>query len=60
MKKYYRDFYGGTASIQKTRKGYKLTVCDGYGRAFLKKVYATERGAKIAMGKTSDCWEEAH
>lgn len=59
MKKNYRDFYGGTASISVNRDGSaKLVVRDGYGRKLISKEYATERGAKIAMGKCSDCWRE--
>jgi len=58
MKKYYRDFYGCTASISKVRDGYKLRVCEGHGKLFHKGIYRTERGAKIALGKTGDCWEE--
>lgn len=55
MKKFYRDFYGNTASITVRRDGSaKLTVCAGGKRD--SKVYKTERGARIAMGKQSDGW----
>ena len=58
MKKYYRDFYGCSASIRSTRNGYYLRVCDGYGRLCHKGCYKTERGARIAMARTGDCWWE--
>ena len=58
-KRYFRDRYGGTASIGETARGYVLTVCDGHGRRTLRKSYDTYRGARIAMGRTSDCWRPA-
>lgn len=59
MKKCFYDFYGGTASItiRRDRKA-KLIVRDAYGCKIVDKVYNTEHGAKIAMGKCSDCWRE--
>ena len=57
MKKYYRDFYGSTASIAIRKDGTaKLTMC--YAGKRESKIYKSERGAKIAMGKASDCWTE--
>ena len=59
MKKYYRDFYGSTASIRLNRDGSAtLKVADPYGRPCFGKVYGSERGAKIALGKQGDCWRE--
>ena len=59
MKKYFRDFYGGSASIQIHHDGTAtLRVSDGYGDRMVKKTYSSERGARIAMGKYSDGWEE--
>ena len=52
-KEFYRDIYGCTASITKVSGGYRLKVFAGY-RYIINKVYATYRGAKIAMGKTGD------
>lgn len=57
MKRYYRDFYGATASITAMRGGeFKLSVYAGGKRTV--KTYTTERGARIALGKWSDCWME--
>ena len=56
MKKYYRDFYGATASIKAVHAGYRLTVSAGGKRTT--KTYSTERGARIALGKYSDAWRE--
>ncbi len=57
MKKYYRDFYGCTASITKVEDGFRLRVSLPNGRCRMSKVYSTERGARIAMGRLSDSWE---
>lgn len=57
MTKYYRDFYGCTAKIVTYRDGSaRLSICAGFERTTKK--YASERGAKIAMGKQSDGWRE--
>ena len=54
---YYRDFYGCTASIKVNKDGTaKLTVCI-YGKKY-PKVYKTEKGAKIALSKWSNCWQK--
>lgn len=59
MKKYYRDFYGCTASIRLNRDGSAtLKIADAHGKPCFGKCYGSERAAKIAMGKQSDCWEE--
>ena len=59
MKKYFRDFYGGSASIQLHRDGTAtLRVSDGYGERMVKKTYGSERGARIALSKYSDGGEE--
>lgn len=58
MKKYYRDFYGSSASIQMMRDGSaKLRIRCG-SKLIVNKTYNTERGAKVAMGKSSDGWYE--
>lgn len=57
MKRYFKDACGGTASIKETPKGlYRLRVADGTGRTTKRGVYDTHRGARIAMGRMSDCW----
>ena len=59
QKNYYRDLYGGSASIRECRDGsWLLTVCDGYGGRIHRKSYASARGARIALGKWSDSWEK--
>ena len=58
MKRYFKDFYGGTASIAETSSGFRLCVADGHGRRMISKLYKTYRGARCAMGKLSDSWKE--
>ena len=59
MKKYYRDFYGGTATIAPARGGgFRLKVAAKFGPVHTNKVYKTERGARTAMGRLSDGWNE--
>lgn len=54
----FRDFYGGTASIKTGASGATLTVRTSGGKLTHKKTYATERGAKIAMGRISEGWRK--
>ena len=57
MTKYFRDFYGASASIKIMRDGKaKLSVSVGGKRTV--KTYSTELGARIAMGRMSDGWRE--
>lgn len=57
--KYFKSIYGGTASIRLNRDGSAtLKIANGYGKFVFGKCYGSERGAKIAMGKYSDEWEE--
>lgn len=58
MKKtYYEDFYGSTASITEYNDGTALLVTfAGFKRN--SKRYNSVKGAKIALGKYSDCWKE--
>lgn len=59
MKKYYKDFYGTTANITTRRDGTaKLVMC--YRGKKESKIYKSERGARIAMGKQSDGWYEVN
>ena len=56
MKRYYRDFYGCTASISQMRNGkFKLRVFAG---KTITKTYETFRGARSAMARMSDGWRE--
>lgn len=57
MKTYYLDFYGNTASITEHRDGTAtLRVCDPYGKRVFRATFTSIRGAKISLGKQSDCW----
>ena len=58
MTRYYKDIYGCTASITEDWTTYHLRVSNAYGQRILSKRYTTFRGARIAMGKMSDCWRE--
>lgn len=62
MKKYYKDFYGSTASIEEIHRGdaiyFLLKTCCSNGINRERKHYKTFRGARIALGRTSDCWNE--
>lgn len=59
MKRYYRDFYGCTASIRTHYDGSAdLVIRTGRGGLVLRRTYSTERGARIAMGQYSDSWTE--
>lgn len=58
MKKYYKDFYGCTASITETITGAKLIVRNPYGNLIKKGNYGTFRGSRSAMGRISDSWSE--
>lgn len=59
MKKIFKDFYGGTASIKANRDGtFSYRVCNNWGKLVSEGVCNTERGAKIAIGRLSDGWRE--
>ena len=61
MKRFYKDFYGNTASIftKKSNPNFaELIIRDAYGKMIWKKKYNSPKGARIAMGKQSDCWTE--
>ena len=57
MKKYYKDFYGCTASIEEHRDG-SATLRMVAGNTRTEKTYKSVRGARVAMGKLSDGWRE--
>lgn len=51
------DFYGCTATITVCTDGRaNLAIRTSRGSLVHAKTYGTYRGAKIAMGKASDCW----
>lgn len=59
MTKYFRDFYGCTASIRLNRDGSAtLKVANAHGKFTYGKCYGSERAAKVAMGRIGDCWRE--
>ena len=55
---YYRDFYGGTASLKEWGNRFILTVRLSDGSLYSKKSYTSRRGAKIALGNMGECWKE--
>ena len=59
MRKLYKGVYGDSASITINRDGSaKLVVKTCYGKTVARKVYSTEHGARVAMGRMSDGWRE--
>ena len=58
MKTYYRDFCGATASISIARDGAATLKVSAGGKRIVSKTYSTERGARVAMGRTGDSWRE--
>ena len=55
---HFKDFYGCTASVKRNRdQTYRLTVRSATGKLLYRKTYETYKGARIGMGKWSDCWE---
>ena len=62
MKVFYKGIYGGSASIhtKASAPNYaELIVRDAYGKLIVKRKYASERGAKIAMSKYLDSYTKA-
>ena len=60
MIKRFHDFYGCHATIIRRRnQTYDLVIRISNGTLLHKKNYETYRGARIAMGKWSDCWEKS-
>jgi hypothetical protein len=57
MKKFYKDFYGCTASIEEHRDG-SATLRMVAGNTRTKKTFKTVRGAKQSMYRASDGWKE--
>jgi len=59
MTKFYKDFYGCTASITEHKDG-TATLVMVAGMTRTTKKYNTIRGAKMAMSRQSDGWKEQH
>lgn len=58
MKRYYKDFYGGTASIETYKDGTaRLRVSAGTIRIKNQK-YKSEKGARTALGRFGDSFYE--
>ena len=54
----YRDLYGCTASLRVSKTGgARLVIRDPYGKVIKAGNYTSRNGARIAMGRWSDCWE---
>lgn len=59
-KRFFHDFYGGTATIAPARGGgFRLKMAAKFGPVHTNKVYRTFRGARSAMSRSSDGWNEA-
>ena len=56
--RYYHDFYGSTASLKEWGNRFILTVRLPDGSLYSKKSYDTYKGAKIALGRMGEGWEE--
>ena len=59
--RYFKDFYGCTASIAEEpgeEFPYRLKVSAANGHRFCDRTYRTYKGARAAMGRMGDCWEE--
>lgn len=57
MRKRFKDAYGAEAVLRTQGNRFRLIVAC-MGKTIINRVYTTERGAKIAMGKVGDCWKE--
>lgn len=55
----YHDFYGCIATIVVSTRGKaNLAIRTGVGSLVHAKTYDSYRGAKIAMGRMSNCWRK--
>lgn len=58
-KRYFKDWYGCTASIRINRDlSASLSIADSTGKHIFGKCYGTEHGARVALSKWSDTWKE--
>ena len=56
----FKDFYGCCATIIRRRnQTYDIFIRMSTGKLIYKSNYATYKGARIGMGKWSDCWEKS-
>ena len=54
------DFYGCCATIiRKRNQTFDLYIRTKSGKLIIRKNYGSYHGARIAMGKSSDCWHKA-
>ena len=59
MKKYFRDFYGCTASMELLADGQvKLRISDVYGNRVHNKTHKSENAARASMNRQSDGWKQ--
>jgi len=59
MTKVFKDFYGCTATITDQNDGkVRLVMKTASGRTITRKSYTTYRGARVAMSRSSDGWNE--
>ena len=58
--RYFRDHYGSTASIVEGEgeRPFRLRISAYDGRRWCDRSYGTYRGARVALGRMGDCWEE--
>lgn len=55
IEEHYKDSYGGRAALYGNDDGsWTLIMASGFERT--EKTYATRKGARIAMGRSSDTW----
>ena len=59
IKKYFKDFDGSTASIiQHSGGSFNLKISIPHGKRIINKNYLTYRGARNALGKLGQSWQE--
>jgi hypothetical protein len=59
MTKKFKDFYGCTATITDQTDGkVRLIMKTASGRTIIRKSYTTYKGARSAMSRSSDGWNE--
>ena len=58
--RYFRDFYGCSASITEEHGEYpfRLKVSAANGHRYCNRTYTTYKGARAAMSRLGDCWKE--
>ena len=56
MKTIYKDFYGNVMAIIVQKNGKAVLKCWYGGKCWHNKKYASEKGAKIALGRMADVY----